>query len=111
MERSFSAIDRICCVRSATDQPVKRIISRIWLHHFRAVLYFSCVAFGLAHVYNFTSITIVSLFLAPLLVLPQVISGFIFAFARMRLGMIWCIVLHIAHNVLFFSIGTVRPRW
>ena len=92
-------------------QPVQRIISRIWLHHFRSVLYFSCVAFGLAHVYNFTSITIASLFLAPLLVLPQVISGFIFAFARMRLGMIWCIVLHIAHNVLLlFIIGTVRPR-
>ena len=92
-------------------QPVQRIISRIWLHHFRSVLYFSCVAFGLAHVYNFTSITIASLFLAPLLVLPQIISGFIFAFARMRLGMIWCIVLHIAHNVLLlFIIGTVRPR-
>lgn len=92
-------------------QPVQRIISRIWLHHFRSVLYFSCVAFGLAHVYNFTSITIASLFLAPLLVLPQVISGFIFAFARMRLGMIWCIVLHIAHNVLLlFIFGTVRPR-
>jgi hypothetical protein len=92
-------------------QPVKRIISRIWLHHFRSVLYFSCVAFGLAHVYNFTSITVASLLLAPRLVLPQVISGFIFAFARMRLGMIWCIVLHTAHNVLFFFMGPVRPRW
>ncbi len=92
-------------------QPGRRIISRIWLHHFRSVLYFSCVAFGLVHVYNFTSITVASLLLAPLLVLPQVISGFIFAFARMRLGMIWCIVLHIAHNVLFLFIGTVRPRW
>ena len=91
-------------------QPVRRIISRIWLHHFRSVLYFSCVAFGLVHVYNFTSITVASLLLAPLLVLPQVISGFILAFARMRLGMIWCIVLHIAHNVLFLFIGTVRPR-
>ena len=92
-------------------QPVKRIISRIWLHHFRAVLYFSCLAFGLVHVYNFRSITVVSLFFAPLLVLPQIISGFILAFARVRLGMIWCIVLHIAHNVLFLSMGTVRPRW
>jgi len=90
---------------------VKRIISRIWLHHFRAVLYFSCVVFGLVHVYNFRSITVASLFLAPLLVLPQIISGFIFAFARMRLGMIWCIVLHIAHNVLFFFMSPVRPHW
>jgi hypothetical protein len=29
----------------------------------------------------------------------------------MRLGMIWCIVLHTAHNVLFFFMGPVRPRW
>jgi hypothetical protein len=90
---------------------VKRIASRIWLHHFRSVLYFSCVAFGLAHVFNFTSITVVTLLLAPLLVLPQGIAGFLFAFARMRLGMTWCIVLHIAHNVLFFFMGPVRPRW
>ena len=90
---------------------VKRITNRIWLHHFGAVLYFSCVAFGLVHVYNFTSITIANLFLAPLLVLPQIISGFIFAFGRMRLGMIWCIVLHTAHNVLFSFISPVKPRW
>jgi hypothetical protein len=90
---------------------IKRVISRIWLDHFRSVLYFSCVAFGLVHVYNFTSITVANLILAPLLVLPQVISGFILAFARMRLGMIWCIVLHTAHNALFFFMGPVRPRW
>lgn len=92
-------------------EPVKRITNRIWLHHFRVVLYFSCIAFGLVHVHNFTSITVANLFLAPLLVLPQIISGFIFAFGRMRLGMIWCIVLHTAHNVLFFFMSPVRPRW
>ena len=27
-----------------------------------------------------------------------ILSGFILAFARMRLGMIWCLVLHTAHN-------------
>jgi len=94
-------------------EPVKRLTSRIWFDHFRSVLYASCVAFGLVHLYNFrfTSLTVATLLLAPLLVLPQIISGFSFAFARMRLGMIWGIALHTAHNfVLLFTIGPVRPR-
>ncbi len=92
-------------------EPVKRLTSKIWSDHFKSVVYFSCIAFGLAHVNNFTSITVANLMLAPLLVLPQVISGFIFAFARMRLGMISCIVLHSVHNALFFFMSPVRPRW
>jgi hypothetical protein len=94
-------------------EPVKRLTNRIWFDHFRSVLYASCVAFGLVHLYNFrfTSLTVATLLLAPLLVLPQIIAGFIFAFARMRLGMIWCIVLHTAHNFVFlFPIGPVTPR-
>jgi hypothetical protein len=81
-------------------EPVKRLASRIWLDHFRSVLYVSCFAFGLLHISNFrfTTLTAETLLLAPLLVLPQIISGFILAFARMRLGMIWCLVLHTAHN-------------
>ena len=92
-------------------EPVKRFTRKIWSDHFKSVLYFSCIAFGLVHVSNFTSITVANLLLAPLLVLPQVISGFIFAFARMRLGMIWCILLHTMHNALLFFMSPMSPRW
>jgi Type II CAAX prenyl endopeptidase Rce1-like len=93
-------------------EPVKRFTSRIWLGHFRSVVYTSCFAFGLFHLsnYRFSSFTAETLLLAPLLVLPQIISGFIFGFARMRLGMIWCIVLHAAMNFLAFWLFPVRPR-
>ena len=94
-------------------EPVKQLVRSIWSDHFRFVLYASCFGFGLIHLLNvrFTSLTVETLFLAPLLVLPQVISGFILAFARMRLGMIWCIVLHVAHNLLLvlFISGQARP--
>jgi hypothetical protein len=91
--------------------PVKRFTSRIWLYHFRPVFYVSCFAFGLFHLsnYRFSSFTAETLVLAPLLVLPQIIAGFILAFARMRLGMIWCIVLHAATNFLAFWLLPVRP--
>jgi Type II CAAX prenyl endopeptidase Rce1-like len=93
-------------------EPVKRVVSRIWLGHFRSVVYVSSFAFGLFHIsnYRFSSFSAETLVLAPLLVLPQIISGFIFAFARMRLGMTWCIVLHAAMNFLAFSLFPVRPR-
>ena len=93
-------------------EPVKRFTSRIWRDHFRSVVYISCFAFGLFHLtnYRFSSFTAETLMLAPLLVLPQIIGGFILAFARMRLGMIWCIVLHAATNFLAFWLFPVRPR-
>ena len=93
-------------------EPVKRFASKIWRDHFRSVLYVSCFAFGLFHIsnYRFSSFSAETLLLAPLLVLPQLIGGFILAFARMRLGMIWCIVLHAATNFLAFWLLPVRPR-
>jgi hypothetical protein len=93
-------------------EPVKRVLSRIWGDRFRSVFYISCLGFGLLHISNFRfpEFTTETLMLAPLLVLPQIISGFIFAFARMRLGMIWCIVLHAAMNFLAFWLFPVRPR-
>ena len=94
-------------------EPVKRLTRNIWIDHFRRILYVSCFAFGLVHLFNyrFTSLTAATLLLTPLLVSPQIISGFVFAFARMRLGLIWCIVLHSAHNlVVLLILGQVRPR-
>jgi len=96
-------------------EPVKRLARNIWFDHFRSVLFASCFAFGLIDLmnYRFTSPTAATFLLAPLLVLPQIISGFIFAFARMRLEMIGCIALHAAHNflleVLLLTGGQVRP--
>jgi hypothetical protein len=94
-------------------EPGKRLAGNIWADHFRFVFYVSCFAFGLFHLFNyrFTSLTPATLLLAPLLVLPQVIAGFILAFTRMHLGLIWCILLHAAHNlVLQFTFGQFRPR-
>src|SRR5262245_45912126 len=102
-----------CVVRVLLrTEPVERLTSRIWSNHFRSVAYVSCFDFGLLHISNFRfpEFTTETLMLAPLLVLPQIISGFIFAFARMRLGMIWCIVLHAAMNFLAFWLFPVRPR-
>ena len=112
MERNFCAIGSIVVLVLLQTEPVKRLVSRIWRDHFRSVFYISCFAFGLFHIsnYRFSSFTAETLLLAPLLVLPQIISGFIFAFARMRLGMIWCIVLHAANNLLAFWLFPVRPR-
>ncbi len=93
-------------------EPVKRFTTRIWFGHFRAVVYISCFAFGLFHLtnYRFSSFSAETLVLAPLLVLPQIIGGFILAFTRIRLGIIWCIVLHAATNFLAFWLFPIRPR-
>jgi hypothetical protein len=91
---------------------VQRLTGKVWLNHFRCVLYVSCFTFGLLHIFNFRFplLSSESLVLVPLMVLPQIISGFVLAFARIRLGMIWCIVLHAANNFLAFRLFPIRLR-
>lgn len=71
---------------------------------FKITFYTLSIIFGLIHITNF-EFTNTILILAPLLVLPQLFTGFCLAFLRVRFGLRWSILLHCVYNVLFLSIG------
>ena len=66
-------------------------------NYFPFAFYLSVVAFGFVHLFNFEAYD-QYLWLAPLLVLPQLISGVFLAFVRVRMGLLYSIVLHAAFN-------------
>ncbi|AEI47925.1 CPBP family glutamic-type intramembrane protease [Runella slithyformis] len=75
-----------------------------WLHprfkkHFRWIYYFSSVAFGFAHLNNFSDLTLYHYLFIPILTLPQLYSGFFFGYARMRYGFWYGIGLHTLNNL------------
>ena len=72
-----------------------------WKNNLRTVVYFSVVLFGYMHLFNF-EITKWTILFSPLLVLPQIIMGFVFTYARLKFGFIYAIVTHALLNLIGF---------
>ncbi len=70
--------------------------------HFRFALYFSVFAFGFIHLFNFEEYY-KYFWMAPLLVLPQLIAGVFLAFIRVRMGLVYSMLLHAAFNCIIIS--------
>lgn len=76
-----------------------------FFHRYVAVYYYvSVIVFGLLHLTNYTAVEV--WWYAPLLVLPQLIGGFIYGYVRIRLGFWYAVLLHMADN-LRFTLGDV----
>lgn len=72
-----------------------------WLRLFPALYWLTIIGFAFAHLGRFGGLELERLWLlAPLLVLPQLVAGIIFGFARMRYGLLAAIVAHGLHNGL-----------
>jgi hypothetical protein len=67
--------------------------------HFRALVYFSAVSFGLIHITNYENIG-KYWWLTPLLVFPQLIVGFVLPFVRTKAGFIWSFLTHSLYNFI-----------
>jgi Type II CAAX prenyl endopeptidase Rce1-like len=89
---------------------INKFARTIWSSHFKYVVYGSCLCFGLAHLENirFSTPAATAMLVAPLLTVPQILAGLILSFTRVRLGIIWSIVLHSANNLLLVAFATLR---
>lgn len=67
--------------------------------HFRYFFYASALLFGLVHIFNFEASPHL-LYMAPILVAPQLVMGFFLGYIRIKLGLRWSILLHAAHNTV-----------
>jgi hypothetical protein len=67
--------------------------------YFKYFFYASALLFGLVHIFNFEGSPHL-LYMAPLLVAPQLLMGFFLGYIRIKLGLRWSILLHAAHNTI-----------
>src|SRR5690606_3492935 len=74
-------------------QRVPHGVLRIYRQHFVWVLYMSTLAFAALHLYNFV-FTRMPLWLLPLMVTPQFVTGLVLAWMRVRRGIGAAILLH-----------------
>jgi membrane protease YdiL (CAAX protease family) len=71
--------------------------------HFKLMFYFSAVAFGFMHVFNFGELTLTTLLLFPLITMPQIIMGFICGYLRINYGFIYGLGFHSIINFIAFT--------
>lgn len=69
--------------------------------YFKYAFYISAILFGVIHISNFEFNPQV-LLLAPLLVAPQIVIGVFLGYIRVKLGLLWSILLHAAYNTVLF---------
>ncbi|SHF06468.1 hypothetical protein SAMN03080594_102488 [Arenibacter palladensis] len=70
--------------------------------YFRYIFYASVLLFAAVHLNNFEMSGQV-LYLAPLLVAPQLILGVFLGYVRVKLGLLWSICLHSLYNGILIT--------
>ncbi|SFJ62600.1 CPBP family intramembrane glutamic endopeptidase [Olleya namhaensis] len=67
--------------------------------YFKIAFYTFSLLFGYVHLFNF-EITPQLILLSPLLVAPQIVVGLVFGYVRVRLGLIYSMLLHACYNAV-----------
>lgn len=68
-----------------------------YTQHYRWLVYGTVGLFAGLHAFNYERLGDIW-FLAPVLVLPQLVLGLGLAYVRARLGFVWAVLLHMVHN-------------
>jgi hypothetical protein len=88
----------------AFKEPAQRALQTLYLQQYGWVFYGATALFALLHLINFSP-DLQILMLAPILVLPQLLLGFVLGYIRIRLGMTWAIALHGLYNALILLVA------
>jgi membrane protease YdiL (CAAX protease family) len=81
-------------------------IYSFWNRNFKFIFYLSSLTFGLVHIGNYKYIDTSQYFMAPILILPQLLLGFILSFTRLhyKKGFLICILIHSLMNMISVSV-------
>ncbi len=77
-------------------------INAFIVSHFKYLFYGSALVFGLLHATNFTGNPWIILAFSPILGSPQIIMGFFLGYIRMKNGLTYSILFHMAVNIIVF---------
>lgn len=82
----------------------KTPIVGFWNKKFGFVFYFSAIVFALIHITNYNSTSTI-IYLIPILVLPQFISGLFIGYLRVRYNFMSGYLFHAIHNAIFITVA------
>ena len=77
---------------------------KTWHKIFKYLVYLSVIAFGFSHIGNYENNSIIFYLLSPIIILSQLISGFILAFLRVKFNFYWGVLSHCFWNFVITCI-------
>ncbi|HOI25004.1 MAG TPA: CPBP family glutamic-type intramembrane protease [Caldisericia bacterium] len=83
---------------------LRRSTAQFWNQHLRWIVYGFVAFFGLLHISNFGSLSPKILLYSPLITLPQILSGFVLSYLRLRFGFQWSLLYHFLWNASAISL-------
>ena len=69
-----------------------------FIRYYPIHIWLSATLFAFVHIPNYNLYSTKAIILSPLLVLPQLFSGMVLSYTRLKFGMVYGILLHILHN-------------
>ncbi|RDV11862.1 CPBP family intramembrane metalloprotease [Pontibacter diazotrophicus] len=82
-------------------------IKTIWENFFPVVFYTSAAIFAYLHLFNFGTVKLEKVLFSPIIVLPFFIYAIALGFVRIKLGLLWAVLLHVMLNFFVRIIQTV----
>ncbi len=72
-------------------------LKEFWQEQFSWVVYMLCLTFALMHTFNY-ELTLLTVLLLPLILLPKLVAAFCYSFVRIRFGFIYAVAMHLLWN-------------
>lgn len=66
--------------------------------HFKFTFYFSALAFGFLHIFNFNNPNYLTFILFPIITMPQILMGLISGYLRVKNGFVHGVIFHVLVN-------------
>jgi len=92
---------------SGKDKRKKQTYKNIWDKYFGQIFYLSAITFALMHALNYNWDN-TSLWLSPLLVLPQFILALFMGYLRVRFNFFLGFLFHAIHNLIFIGFSLIN---
>lgn len=77
-------------------------------YYFKISLCISTLMFGFMHLFNFVDIQSIEIYKLPILVIPQIVLGFISGYIRLTRGFKYGVLFHALHNFTIILITTLK---
>ncbi|HEX2954445.1 MAG TPA: hypothetical protein VHR47_10755 [Bacillota bacterium] len=82
---------------------LNEILQRAFKRRFTIIFYFLNITFALLHFSNYRHFNTASYLIAPIVTLPQLLTGLNLSYLRIRHGFLWGALYHIFWNMVLFS--------
>lgn len=86
---------------------VGNLIRRLWMKHPALIFYISFISFGFIHIFNFERETYLLFLLAPIITFPQLVTGIILGYSRLKYGLFFSITVHSFYNLFFIAMKII----